>query len=144
MAAPAFDWLRHFQLLLWNRWTEFNEPDRKQDLNVLYQVCVVWGDGKNKMAALLLIDWDSCNFSFETTEWKSMKLDRKQDFNAVYQVFFCFFLRIQKSRLLPCPIHQKGSTLYSGARYVDLWAPCYQFHVIKGRFINKDGHSTCL
>ena len=25
MAALASDWLRHFQLLLWNRWTEFNE-----------------------------------------------------------------------------------------------------------------------
>ena len=25
MAAPASDWLRHFRLLLWNPWTEFNE-----------------------------------------------------------------------------------------------------------------------
>ena len=25
MAALAYDWLRHFRLLLWNRWTEFNE-----------------------------------------------------------------------------------------------------------------------
>ena len=25
MAALASDWLRHFLLLLWNRWTEFNE-----------------------------------------------------------------------------------------------------------------------
>ena len=25
MATLASDWLRHFQLLLWNRWTEFNE-----------------------------------------------------------------------------------------------------------------------
>ena len=25
MAALACDWLRHFRLLLWNRWTEFNE-----------------------------------------------------------------------------------------------------------------------
>ena len=25
MAAPASDWLRHFRLLLWNGWTEFNE-----------------------------------------------------------------------------------------------------------------------
>ena len=25
MAALASDWLRHFQLLLWNRWTEFNQ-----------------------------------------------------------------------------------------------------------------------
>ena len=25
MATPASDWPRHFQLLLWNRWTEFKE-----------------------------------------------------------------------------------------------------------------------
>ena len=25
MAALAYDWLRHFRLLLWNRWMEFNE-----------------------------------------------------------------------------------------------------------------------
>ena len=25
MAVLAFDWLRHFRLLLWNHWTEFNE-----------------------------------------------------------------------------------------------------------------------
>ena len=25
MAAPASDWLRHFRLLLWNHWTEFNK-----------------------------------------------------------------------------------------------------------------------
>ena len=25
MAALASDWLRHFQLFLWNRWTEFNK-----------------------------------------------------------------------------------------------------------------------
>ena len=26
MAALASDWLRHFRLLLWNRWTEINKP----------------------------------------------------------------------------------------------------------------------
>ena len=105
MAALASDWLRHFRLLLWNRWTEFNETwqearsqrplpclcfsglsekqdgrlglwlaetfptsplkplernstklDRKQDLNVLYQVCVFRAHWKNKMAALAS-DW---------------------------------------------------------------------------------------
>ena len=35
MAALASNWLRHFRLLLWNRWAEFNETYRKQDLNVL-------------------------------------------------------------------------------------------------------------
>ena len=110
MAALASDWLRHFRLLLWNRWMEFNEtwqaarsqrplpslcfsgrsekqdgrpglwlaetfstsslnppPSptaernsrklvRKQDLNILYQVCIFRADRKNKMAALAS-DW---------------------------------------------------------------------------------------
>ena len=56
MAALASDWLRHFWHLVWNGWAEFTEHDRKQDLNVLYQVCVFWADPKNKMAALAS-DW---------------------------------------------------------------------------------------
>ena len=69
-AALASDWLRHFRLLLCDRWTEFNKTwqeakfkrplpsscystklDRKQDINVLYKVCVFRADRKNKMAA---------------------------------------------------------------------------------------------
>ena len=105
MAALASDWLRHFRLLLWNRWTELKETwqearsqrplpslcfsgrlekqdgrlglwladtlstsplkplnlnstklDRKQDLIILFQVCVFRADRKNKMAALAS-DW---------------------------------------------------------------------------------------
>ena len=35
-----------------------------------------------------------------------------------------FFGPIGKTRWLPWPIPQKGCTLYSGARYVDLWVSC--------------------
>ena len=49
-AALAYDLLSHFCLRLWNCWTEFNELDRKQDLNVYYQVCVFRANRKNKMA----------------------------------------------------------------------------------------------
>ena len=268
MAALASDWLRHFRLLLWNRWTELNETwqearsqrplpslcfsgrsekqdgrpglwlaeifstsplkplngnstklDRKQDLNVLYQVCVFWADRKNKMAALAsdllrhfrlllwnrwtelnetwqearsehplpslcflgrsekqdgrpglwlaetfstcslkplngmernltgskistsstkfvffgpiwktrwppwpLIGWDIFDFSSETAERNSTKLDRKQDLNVLYQV--CVFRADWKNKMPPWPISQKGGTLYSGARYVALWASC--------------------
>ena len=63
--------------------------DRKQDLNVLYQVCVFRADRKNKMAALDS-DWLSYIFDFssETAEQNSTKLDRKQDLNIFYQVVF--------------------------------------------------------
>ena len=42
---------------------ETSEPnsaklDRKQDLNVLYQVCVFWADRKNKMAVLASLLWN--------------------------------------------------------------------------------------
>ena len=42
--------------------------DRKQDFNVLYQVCVFRADQKNKMAARPLIGWDIFKFSSETAE----------------------------------------------------------------------------
>ena len=182
MAALASDWLRHFRLLLWKHWTEFNETwqearsqrpllslcfsgrsekqdgrpglwlaeifltsplkllngiqgnltgskistsstkfvffgpsgkktrwppwpligwdifnflsetaewnstklDRKQDLNVLYQVCVFQADWKIKMAAWPLIDWDIFDFSSATAKRNSTKLDRKQDLSVLY------------------------------------------------------------
>ena len=72
--------------------------DRKQDLNVLYQVCVFRTDRKNKMAALALIGWDIFDFSSETAEQNSTKLDRKQDLNVLYQ--FCVFLVDQKNKMV--------------------------------------------
>ena len=62
--------------------------DRKQNLNVLYQVCVFHANQKNKMAAQPLIGWDIFEFSSETAERNLMKFDRKQNLNILYQVFF--------------------------------------------------------
>ena len=56
MAALASDWLRHFQLLLWNHWTEFNETWQEARSQRPHKVCVFWADLKNKMAALAS-DW---------------------------------------------------------------------------------------
>ena len=273
MAALASDWLRHFRLLLWNRWTEFNETwqearsqrplpslcfssrsekqdgrpglwlaetfstspvkllngiqqnltgskistssttfvffgsigktrwppwpligwdisdfsetaeqnsrklDRKQDLNVLYHVCVFRADGKNKMAALAsdwlrhfrLLLWNSWTEFKET--WQEARSQRplpslcfsgrseKQDghpglwfaetfttsplklLNGIQRNLtgskistsstkFVFFGPIEKTRWPPLPICQKGGTLYSGARYVALWASC-SFYLTK-------------
>ena len=112
--------------------------DRKQDLNVLYQVCVFFGTigkqdgcpglwlaetfstsplkplngiqrnligskistsstkfvffgpiGKTRWPPWPLIGWDIFDFSSETAERNSTKLDRKQDLNVLYQV--CVF-----------------------------------------------------
>ena len=194
MAALASDWLRHFRLLLWNHWTEFNETsqearsqcplrslrfsgrsekqdgrpglwlaetfltspmkplngiqrnltrskismsstkfvffgpigktrwppwpligwdifdffsetaeqnstklDWKQDLNVLYQVCVFRADRKTRWPPWPLIGWDIFDFFSETTEQNSTKLHRKQDLNVLYQV--CVFQADWKTKM---------------------------------------------
>ena len=79
--------------------------DRKQDLNVLYQVCVFRADRKTRWPPWPVIGWDMFDFSSETAEQNSMKLTRKQDLNVLYQVCgFFFFWPIGKTRLPPCPL----------------------------------------
>ena len=67
--------------------------DRKQDLNVCYQVGVFRADRKTRWLPQFLIGWDIFNFSSETAERNSMKVDRKQNLNILYQV--CVFLTDQ-------------------------------------------------
>ena len=70
---------------------------RKQDLNILYQVCVFRADRKNKMAALAS-DWLR---HFGLLRWiaerNSTKLARKQDLNVFYQV--CVFRADRKNKM---------------------------------------------
>ena len=146
MAALASNWLRHFQLLLWNRWTEFNETwqearsqrplprlcfsrrSEKQDgrpglwlaetfstspLKLLNGIqrnltgskistsstkFVFFGPiGKTRWPPWPLIGWDIFHFSSETAEQNSTKLDRKQDLNVLYQV--CVFRVDRKNKM---------------------------------------------
>ena len=146
MAALASDWLRHFRLLLWNRWTEFNKTlqearyqrplpslcfsgrSEKQNgrpglwlaetfstsplkpLNGMQRNLtgskrstpstkfVFFGPiGKTRWPPWPLIGWDIFNFSPETDERISKKLDRKQDLNALYQV--CVFWADRKNKM---------------------------------------------
>ena len=117
MAALASDWLRHFRLLLWNRWTEFNETwQEARSQRPLPSLCFSGWSEKTRWPPWPLIGWDIFDFSSETAERNSTKLERKQDLNVLYQ---------RKTRWQPWPIRQKGGTLYSGARYVALWASCF-------------------
>ena len=138
MAALASDWLRHFRLLFWNRWTEFNQTwqearsqrplpslcfsgrSEKQDgrpglwfaetfstsplkpLNGIQRNLtgskistsstkfVFFGPiGKTRWPPWPLIGWDIFDFSSETAQRNLTKLNRKQDLNVLYQV--CVF-----------------------------------------------------
>ena len=146
MAALASDWLRHFQLLLWNRWTEFNETwqearsqrplpslcfsgrSEKQDcrpclwladtfstspLNPLNRIqqnltgSKIWTSstkfvffgpiGKTRWPPWPLIGWDIFDFSSETAEQNSTKLDRKQNLIVLYQV--CLLRADRKNKM---------------------------------------------
>ena len=172
MAALASDWLRHFWLLLCNHWTEFNETwQEARSQRLLPSLCFsgwlekqdgrpgLWlavtfstsslkplkGIQRNLTGSKIstsstkfvffglmeksrwlywrLIGWDIFGFFSETAEQNSMKLDRKQDLNIFYQV--CVFRQMSKQKLPPWLICQKGGTLFSGARYVALWASCW-------------------
>ena len=77
------------------------------------------------------------DFSSEPTERNSTEHDRKKDLIVLYQAFGFFPGLIRKTRWPPWPIRQKGGTLYSGARYMALWSPCFildlfiMFHIVR-------------
>ena len=96
-AALTSDWLRHFRLLLWNRFTEFNETwQEARSQRPLPSVCFR-PIGKTRWPPLPLIGWDIFDFSSETIEHNSTKLDRKQDLNVLYQV--CVFRANRKNKI---------------------------------------------
>ena len=133
MAALTSDWLRHFRLLLWNCWTEFNETwQEARSQPPLPSLCFSgWSEkqdgrpdlwlaetfstsllkplngiqrnltgskistsstkfvflgliGKTRWPPWPLIGWDIFDFSSETAERNSKKLDRQQNLNVLY------------------------------------------------------------
>ena len=88
--------------------------DRKQVLNVLYQVWVFRADPKKKYGRPgLWLAETYFDFSSETAERNSAKLDRKQDLNVLYQV--CVF-RAEK--------WIKIATLANPSKKVAHWLRC--------------------
>ena len=99
MAAwPLID-LDNFWLLLWNGWMEFNETwQEASSQSLLPRLCFSGQSGKKtKWPPWPLIGWDIFDFSSETAERNSTKLDRKQDLNALYQV--CVFRADRKNKI---------------------------------------------
>ena len=146
MVALASDWLRHFRLLLWNRWTEFNKTwQEARSQSPLPRLCfsgrsekqnarpglwlaetfstsplkwlngiqrnltggkistpsskfVFFGPiGKTRWPPWPLIGWEIFDFSYETAEQNSKKLDKKQDLKVLYQ--FCVFRADRKIKM---------------------------------------------
>ena len=97
MAALASDWLRHFRLLLWNRWTEFNKTwHEARSQRPLPSLCFSGRSEKQDGGPGLWLA-ETFDFSSETAERNSTKLDRKQDLNVLYQV--CVFWADRKNKM---------------------------------------------
>ena len=79
----------HFRLLLWNRWREFDVTlQEARSQRPLPSLCLLGPIKKTRWPPWPQIAETFYDFSSETTERNSMKLDRKQDLNVLYQVFF--------------------------------------------------------
>ena len=97
MAALASDWLRHFRLLLWNHWTEFNETwQDARSQHPLPSLCFLGRSEKQNGRPGLWLAETFYDFS-EMAERNSTKLDRKQDLNVLYQV--CVFQVDRKNKM---------------------------------------------
>ena len=126
MAAIASDWLRHFRLILWNRWTEFKETwQEARSQHPLPSLCFSGCSEKQDGGPGL---WLAETFSTSSLKLlNGIQLNLTGSKISTSSTKFVFFGRISKQKRPPWPIPQKGGTLYSGARYVALWASCFFF-----------------
>ena len=130
MAAPASDWLRHFRLLLWSRWTEFNEIwQEARSQRPLPSLCFLGLlEKQDGLPGLWLAE------TFSTSSLKPLNgIQRNLTGSKTWTSSskFVFFGLISKQTCLPWPIPQKGGILYSGARYVALWASCFAISFLR-------------
>ena len=102
MAAFASDWLRHFWLLLWNHWTEFNETwQETRSQRPLPSLCFL-GRSKTRWPPWCLIDWDIFHFSSEAAERIQRNLTGSRFSTSSTKLIF--YEQIGKTRLLPRPL----------------------------------------
>ena len=121
MAALASDWLRHFRLLLWNHWTEFNETwQEARSQRPLPSLCFSGRSEKQDGCPGL---WLAETFSASPLKpLNGLQRNLTGRKISTSSTKFVSFGPIGKTTWPPWPIRQKGGTLYSGARYVALWA----------------------
>ena len=123
MAALDSDWPRHFKLLLWNRWTEFNETWQEARSHCPLPSLYFSGrwEKQDGCPGLWLAE------TFSTSPLKPLnRIHRNLTGSKISMssTKFVFFGPIRKQKWPPWLIPQKGGTLYSGAGYVALWAFC--------------------
>ena len=124
MAALASDWLRLFRLLLWNRWMEFNETwQEARSQRPLPSLCFSGRSEKQDgHPGLWLAE------TFSTSPLKPLNgIQRNLTGSKIStsSTKFVFIGPISQQKCSPWLIPQKGGRLYSGARYVALWASCF-------------------
>ena len=126
MAALASDWLRYFRLLLWNRWTEFKETwQEARSQRPLPSLCFSGRSEKQDGRPGL---WLAGTFStFSLKPLNGIQRNMTGSKISTSSTKFVFFRPMSKQKFPPWLICQKAGTLYSGARYVALWASCFFF-----------------
>ena len=103
MAALASDWLRHFRLLLWNRWMEFNETwEEARSQSLLPSLCYSGRSEKQDGGpGLWLVD------TFSTSPLKPLnRIQRNLTGSKISMpsTKFVFFRAIGKTRWPPWPL----------------------------------------
>ena len=97
--------------------------DWKQDLNVLYQVCVFRADRKTRWPPRPLIGRDIFDISSKTAEGNLTELDGKQDLNVLYQV--CVFQADWKNKMSAlasdCQIHFRLLLWICWTEFHEIW-----------------------
>ena len=91
----------HFRLLLWNRWTEFNETWQEAISQCPLQVCVFLADRKNKMAALAS-DWLRHFRLLLWNRWTEFKETWQEAGSQCPLPSLCFLGRSEKQDGRPC------------------------------------------
>ena len=138
VVRPSVVNFSHFRLLLWNRWTEFNQTlQEARSQRPLPSLCFSGRlEKQDGRPGLWLAE------TFSTSPLKPLNgIQRNLTGSKISTSSseFVFFRPISKQKCPPWPIPQKGGTLYSGARYVTLWASCFVFYyyVYQGDFTTE-------